>query len=940
MSRMHFGRASRAALLAAGLVLVCTSARAATPSSGSVSSTTTQAGWTGGPRLPTASATCGGPSSTSCDNYKLTIVPPSYSFKVEITLTAGPTDDYDLEVYGPDGALLKSSGNPPGSAESITLDNPAGGIYTVSAAPYAALTAYSARAKLSQVQPPAGPSGAKPPRYSIHTPPGGMGESAGEPTLGVNERTGSVMYIAGTETLRSDFDDCSSPGAAKWQDVSALWTSQATFDPLLWTDQKLGRTFASQLLPSKISLMAFSDNDGLTWWPSQGAGINSGVDHQSLGGGPFSQEGPLRPLTSYPHILYYCSQDIAIAQCAASLDGGLSFGPAVPIYNVTQCGGLHGHVKVGPDGSAYVPNKSCGGEQGFAVSRDNGLTWTVKTVPGSQSGEWDPSVAIGAEGTVYFGYEDGDGHPRVAVSPDGGETWSHIVDVGAPFGLQNIAFPAVIAGDDDRAAFAFLGTTTGGDLGGDDPDAPAVWHLYVAHTYDGGASWVTVNATPGDPVQRGTICSSGTTCGATRNLLDFMDVTADAKGRVLVGFADGCIGGCVKQKPNSGTALASVARQMSAKGLYAAFDPPAVDVPASPLVTASVTDGVVRLDWSEPDDRGSPIHTYLIARRELPNGTYLQIAGVDASVRTYTDVPPSGKTYAYKVRAANGWGEGVACREAVPVAAPSAGQSCLAPGTRLASDATGDGVLPALDVQSLSVAEPRAADGSHPIVFTLKVADLSTITPGSTWMILWNRPSPDATYDRNFVAMRATALGTEFKYGKVSPPSVNQATDLGNVQGSFSPDGTITLTLTPAQADNVGIGQDLSGLEVRTFAANVSGLPVSQATAVDFATAGSYTLAGSAHCPATETAQAQDDAASTPAGTPVGIDVLGNDAGSLLKVTAVGPAQNGRVSGTPTGGLTYTPKQGFTGIDSFTYTVSDGLGHTGTATVRVTVGPR
>ncbi|HEV2846033.1 MAG TPA: fibronectin type III domain-containing protein, partial [Thermoanaerobaculia bacterium] len=825
-----------------------------------MSSTSTKATWSGGPGLPTASATCGGPNNPSCDNYKLNIVPPPYSYKVAIKVSAGPVDDYDLEVYAPNGTLAASSGNSPGQPEAVTLNNPTGGIYTVSVTPYVALTAYSAKADLSKVNTPAGPSGEAAPRYSIHTPPGGMGQSAGEPTLGVNERTGAVMYIAGTETLKADFDDCSSPAKEKWQDVSALWTSQVTLDPILWTDQKLGRTFASQLLPTKISLMAFSDNDGLTWWPSQGAGINSGVDHQSLGGGPFSPQGPLQPLTSYPNILYYCSQDIAIAQCAASLDGGLTFGPAVPIYNIAQCGGLHGHVKVGPDGTAYVPNKSCGGEQGFATSGDNGLTWAVKTVPGSQSGEWDPSLATGAEGTVYFGYEDGDGHPKVAVSPDGGDTWSHIVDVGTQFGIQNIAFPVVIAGDDNRAAFAFLGTTTPGDLGGDNPDAPADWYLYVAHTYDGGASWVTVNATPGDPVQRGTICSSGTPCGATRNLLDFMDVTADAKGRVLVAFADGCIGGCVNQKPNSGTALASIARQMSAKGLYAAFDPPPVGLPAAPQVAASVVDGVVRVTWSKPDERGAPIVGYRISRRVLPNGAPQQIAGVDASTFSYNDIPPSGQNYAYSVKAVNGQGEGPACGEAVPVPAPAKGHSCTQPGARVASDPTGDGLVPALDIQSLSIAEPRTADGSHRIVFTLKLADLSSFTPGNAWMILWNRPQPDATYTRNFVAMRALLPGTvQFKHGKISPPNVNQGTDLGDVQGSFSADGTITISLTPAQADGVGIGQDLSALEVRTFAANVSGLPTSQATAVDFSAAGAYTLAGSSHCPAVESAAAQDD---------------------------------------------------------------------------------
>src|SRR5262249_36063794 len=153
--------------------------------------------------------------------------------------------------------------------------------------------------------------------------------------------------------------------------------------------------------------------------------------------------------------------------------------------------------------------------------------------------------------------------------------------------------------------------------------------------------------------------------------------------------------------------------------------------------------------------------------------------------------------------------------------------------------------LPALDVQSLSVAEPPGGN----IVFTLKVASLSTFTPGSAWMILWNRPVPDATYDRNYVAMRATGLGTvAFKYGKLSPPNASQATARDNAVGSFSADGTIPITLTAAQADNVAAGQDLGAMEVRTFAAHVSGLPSSQTSSIDHTSSATYTLHGTAAC--------------------------------------------------------------------------------------------
>ena len=554
-------------------VLAAIPVQAASPGLGTVSETSSQAAWSGGPRLLSVGTVCGGPANAKCDNYQLTIAPPSSSpnYKVEITLTPQLLDDYDLEVFGPNGQLVGSSGSSVGTAEKVVLNNPAGGTYTVSAAPYVSLRAYSASAALTVLAPPSPPSSVPAPTYGIYSPPAGLGLSAGEPTLGVNEQTGAVMYIAGLETLKVDFDDASAPATAAWTDVSTTLTSLTTFDPILFTDQQTGRTFVSQLLPIKVSLMAFTDDDGLTWSPSMGAGINSGVDHQSVGGGPFSP-GLLAPLTAYPNIVYYCSQDIALAQCAASLDGGVTFGLAVPIYNLLQCGGLHGHVKVGPDGTAYVPNKNCGGEQGVAVSTDNGLTWTVRTVPGSTAGSSDPSVAIATDGTVYFAYVGADGHAYTAASHDEGETWSSPQDVGAAFGIQNIAFPVVVAGDGDRAAFAFLGTTAAGAATGDDASFPAVWHLYVAHTYDGGASWTTANLTPGDPVQKSTICTSGTTCGTTRNLLDFMDVTVDAEGRVLIGYADGCVGACMTGGANTFAAEARIARQKSGQRLYAAYD--------------------------------------------------------------------------------------------------------------------------------------------------------------------------------------------------------------------------------------------------------------------------------------------------------------------------------------------------------------------------------
>jgi len=427
------------------------------------------------------------------------------------------------------------------------------------------------------------------PTYANHEAPGTLAKRAGEPSIGVNWKSGAVFFQASDETLKIDFD---SRGRPTWTDVSSLQTSFGGLDPILATDNVQGRVFVSQLTGFD-SLSAFSEDDGKTWTSSQGGGIPSGVDHQSIGAGPYPAGSIVGPLTAYPNAVYYCSQSVVTAFCARSDNGGLTYGPGVPIYAIDECGGLHGHVRVGPDGTVYVPNKSCNGTQAVAVSRDAGLTWTLRPVLGSLPNPYilDPSMGIASDNTGYFGYVGRDGLAKVAVTRDRGETFTEPFDVGAQVGVFNATFPEVIAGDGDRAAFAFLGTKTKGDaqnpsFGRDGSVySGAEWHLYVSSTFDRGATWKTVDLTPNDPVQRGRVCNTGTTCTSRdRNLLDFMDIQVDKEGRVLVGWADGCRDFCVdgvEFTDNGLTAKGNISRQVSGKRLFAQYDAKATVTPVA-----------------------------------------------------------------------------------------------------------------------------------------------------------------------------------------------------------------------------------------------------------------------------------------------------------------------------------------------------------------------
>jgi hypothetical protein len=578
-----------AATVSAAIMLLTAgvSATNPTPSSGTVTTANTPSNpltYTGGPFTvgnPTGLTGLQCSSTLPCDDYTLTVDLPdgmldTHEIRIRFSWPLIPTADYDVVVYK--GSTIYAQAGSSSMPEYIGLPATSG-TYLIRVVPFNPNgTSYTAQITVNQKAPTGAAGHGHLPVFRNFVAPSGMGDDAGEPSIGVNWKTGKVMYDAGLQSYRVTFTDSAAPTTAQWEDVSAT-TSVTSLDPILFTDHETGRTIVSQL-SGTTSLSSVSDDDGTTWIPDEGGGLTSGVDHQTVGGGPFHAPLVNPPSPAYPHAVYYCSQQLYTAFCARSDDGGLTYGPTVPLYT-TECGGIHGHVKVAPDGTVFVPNHNCGDNQGVAVSEDNGITWQVRkvvdsdpttTVGDSAPSDWDPSVGTGrgdkvAGGRTYFGYKNLDGHAHIATSDDHGLTWRDDQDV-APMIVRNSAFPAVVAGDDDRAAFAFLGTDKPGG------DATAVWYLYISTTYDGGKTWITTNATPNDPVQRGTICSGGLGCtGGDRNLLDFIDAAVDKDGRILVAYADGCVGNCINSFPNSGTSKATIARQTGGRRLFAASDP-------------------------------------------------------------------------------------------------------------------------------------------------------------------------------------------------------------------------------------------------------------------------------------------------------------------------------------------------------------------------------
>lgn len=859
---------------------------AANPANGTITPFSPPVTWTGtGTGVPPAA---GGESDceegANCDTFVLNIsgTPSEWvgkQVKVRIQWLANASD-YDLYVHkgSLDGPVIASSGAGGTTFEELTLNpnssNIGTGTFHVRTVYFAATPAdqYSGAASViaAGLPPIAAPlaSGVAP-RYQNYTPPAAgpatLGLDAGEPSIGVNWNSevglngGRSMYIAILQTLRITFTDtaCPSSPSALWENKSAPNTNAQSFDPILFTDNTranpTGRTQISQLLLAG-SASSFTDDDGEVWVASQGAGITSGIDHQTVGGGgPF--HAPLIPLPGkYPNAIYYCAQALVDGNCAISLDGGATYGPAVVAWT-DQCGGLHGHLKVGPDGTAYLPNKDCGGNQGLVVSENNGLNWLIRPVPGSTTAGSDAAVGIGradkisGKGRIYLGYADGDTRPVISTSTDAGLTWTQPLDVGAVFGINNVVFPAVVAGDDDRAAFAFYGTPTEGGLTG--PKFAGIWHLYVAHTYDGGQSWRTVDVTPNDPMQRGCIWLGG---GANicRNMLDFMGIDVDKRGRVLIAYNDGCAGAeCSQAAPtatgDSYTSIAALARQTGGKGLFAAHDalfPDAPTVPGAPYVTALRNGGTVRLAWSTSNNGGSPVTGYTISRGTTSGGESL-LATVPGSQLRYVDTTATdpAATYFYKVEATNAQGTSCGNNE---VSARYLGDSRAGVGFTLYTDPTGatDGgpqaANPDLDIQTLSIAEPGTGPHAGKLVFNLKVVNLAAAPNERMWRVIWD--SPNAPAGKFYVGMTKDSNGAvTFEYGTVFVDDtgvvvgIPMTTKVGDPDAaSFTPEGLITIVLSKSKVASPNTGDLLGNFEVRTY--NVVSNIIRTTNAIDSAT--------------------------------------------------------------------------------------------------------
>jgi hypothetical protein len=803
--------------------------------------------------------------------------------KIRITASWDPqASDLDMHVYEPpydtaSGRPFHSSRNNPPTPELVEFAAPSGKtsyrIFIVPSAPAAASATVTV--SLLTGPPSSGPSNVTlgGPTFVSYNPPATVttrGDGVSEPTMGVNIGTNKAYMLFTYDVLEAAFDDSTTPAMATWRNLGT-GGAPATADPFMTVDQHRlpdgsvnDRVWIAQLLAAS-SYMAWNSSSGTssTWTRSlTGPGQVHGVDNQSIAAGPYpnnTKPSTARSDANYPHALYYCSHSGVNAFCSRSDDGGLTFNTSKPIFPLDGNCSNHGHVKVGGDGTVYVPmNNSCGGHEGVSLSIDAGETWHYISVPGTTNGRWDSSIAIANDGkTIWYGYgEEGDDRPMIIKgtldkSDPANPTiqWQEpAVDVGAPAGLTNIVFPTVVAGDPDRAAMIFHGTTTEGDSG-DMASFPASaeWYLWVATTTDGGRNWQLSNATPNDPTQKGSICDRGTACDNQpddRNLLDFMDADIDGEGRILIGYADGCVDNCVAAGPNSFSQRGYIARQATGKRMYARFDPaPPSNLPAAPALTATRNTMGTNLNWSMPTAGTTPIASFLV-ERNANGGGFRSLATLTGTATKYEDgtAIDTAAAYQYRVSATNAYGAGPASN----VVAPTLPQQniCTPPGLTVLTDGTGDSVNiatlagqqvgvpgPAVtDLTLLTVSQPYLPGGALSLTFQLRTASGGTLPPDTVWFVSFRNPSGVAYAVRMVTDATGTAHFESYKVG-----AANDGTRRGDfVEGTPKPaapgsgyaptDGLITIVVAGSDVGVTTAGTSITGL--LSISAKLAGVSV------------------------------------------------------------------------------------------------------------------
>lgn len=416
---------------------------------------------------------------------------------------------------------------------------------------------------------------------------------AGEPTIAVS-RDGTAIYPTiefdvppGAGALASSAVLRTRDNGTSWKEVTpsvagAVAAAPTSLDPYVYADPVTGRLFNIDLNLASGGFLSWSDDGGDSWTSNPACCGIPVDDHQTLFSGPATTLQPNPAL--YPgRVLYFCINQVASATCTKSLDGGLTWILPTSVFRGAEppsesndcevqpedpaaatgcvCGGLHGHGHASEaTGTVFLPKGQCGRAE-LGRSTDNGVTWQTVVVDNTVGFDGHEAiVSTDRAGTVYYFFLDGQSLPRLSVSTDDGQSWSAPLNVTAP-GVTRAKFPSIVAGEQGRIAFLYLGTTSpkGQELYDREECTPpqgeqcpykwpaerdnATWNGYVGFSLDADAAdpiFATVTAHPdADPLHRGDCAGRCQVAGG--GMYDFLDIDVQpVTGQVWVALVDNC----------------------------------------------------------------------------------------------------------------------------------------------------------------------------------------------------------------------------------------------------------------------------------------------------------------------------------------------------------------------------------------------------------------